>query len=156
MRDKLRIWICLLLLTYKLKHRHPKPKHNIHSGLSNMSHDTPQESTSTNPDAEQFKPFDLQAVQTEKGKQRATRGQCEDMAASQPGGGRCSSSSNPYQCPSLAPLSGADWSWRRACVSWKIWLSPPSPAIHSGPASEFWWKGTTFLCSVTEEEKVKG
>lgn len=69
--------------------------------------------------------------------------------------GRWSSSNSPYRCLSLAPLSWADWSWRRAYASWKTWLSLPSPAIHSGPASEFWWKGTTFLCSVRGEGNIK-
>lgn len=68
------------------------------------------------------------------------------------GAGRSSTSS--YQCQSLAPLSGADWQWRRACASWRTWLSLPSPAIHSGPASEFWWMGITCLCSVVRR-KVK-
>lgn len=63
-------------------------------------------------------------------------------------GARRRNSSSSYQCQSLAPLSGADWQWRRAFASWRTWPSPPSPAIHSGPASAFWWTGTTCLCSV--------
>ena len=108
------------------------------------------------------KPFDLWSCPLKKGSatghQGAAWGHGSKPAAGfvgGGGGGERKSRSSPYQCLSLAPLSGADWQWRRACASWKTWFFLPSPAIHSGPASEFWWKGTTCLCSVRGEEKMK-